>query len=196
GQAIRRMAGILDGESLEVRREKLSKRIDERLPDEMTARVVAFMGELSGIPFPDEHDVRLRAARQDPLLMSDQITAAAIDFLRAQCAALPVLLVLEDLHWSDALTVKLCATALRKLSGCPLMVLALARPEVDELFPDVWSSAVQVVPLSPLSKKAGERLVRQVLGKQASPETVARIVAQSEGNALFLEELIRAAAEG
>jgi hypothetical protein len=196
GQALRRMAGIQDGESLEVRREKLGERIGERLPEEERTRVVSFMGELSGVPFPDEHDVKLRAARQDPLMMSDQITAATIDFLRAECAARPVLLVLEDWHWSDALTVKLCATALRELSGCPLMVLALARPEVDEIFPHVWSSAAQVVPLLPLSKKAGERLVRRVLGEQASPETVARIVAQSEGNALFLEELIRAAAEG
>src|SRR5262249_3475885 len=126
----------------------------------------------------------------------DQVTLAALDFLRAECAARPVLLVLEDLHWGDALTVKLCGTALKKLTGCPLMVLALARPEVDELFPELWTSTAHAMMLSPLSKKAGERLARQVLGKQASPETVARIVAQSEGNALFLEELIRAAAEG
>jgi tetratricopeptide (TPR) repeat protein len=196
GQAIRRMAGIQGGESLAVRREKLAKRVGERLSEEMTARVVAFMGELSSVPFPDEHDVRLRAARQDPLLMSDQVTEAALDFLRAECAAHPVLLMLEDLHWGDSLTVKLCGVAIKKLSGCPLMVLALARPEVDELFPEVWSSAAQVVTLNPLSKKAGERLVRQVLGREASAETVARIVTQSEGNALFLEELIRAAAEG
>jgi hypothetical protein len=196
GQALRRMAGIQGGESLDVRREKLAKRIGERLPEEMTARVVAFMGELSGVPFPDEHDVRLRAARQDPLLMSDQVTEAALDFLRAECAALPMLLMLEDLHWGDALTVKLCGIALKRLSGCPLMVLALARPEVDALFPELWSSVAQVVTLSPLSKKAGERLVRQALGRDASPETVVRIVAQSEGNALFLEELIRATAQG
>jgi hypothetical protein len=196
GQALRSMAGIQGGDSLEVRREKLTKRLGERLPEEMTARVVAFMGELSGVPFPDEHDVRLRAARQDPLLMSDQVTLAALDFLRAECAVRPVLLVLEDLHWGDALTVKLCGTALRELTGCPLMVLALARPQVDELFPELWASAAQVVTLNPLSKKAGERLARQVLGPEASPETVSRIAAQSEGNALFLEELIRAAAEG
>src|SRR5262249_41526640 len=136
GQALRRMAGIQGGESLEARREKLTKRVGERLPEDMTARVVAFMGELSGVPFPDEHDVRLRAARQDPRLMGEQIALAALDFLRAECAAHPMLLVLEDLHWGDALTVKLCGTALRELSGCPLMVLALARPEVDELFPE------------------------------------------------------------
>src|SRR6185437_12882159 len=114
----------------------------------------------------------------------------------AECAARPVLLVLEDLHWGDALTVKLCGRALRELEGSALMVLALARPEIDELFPDLWASAAQIVPLSPLSRKAGERLARHVLGPEVSPETVATIVAEAEGNALFLEELIRAAAEG
>ncbi|NUQ78751.1 MAG: protein kinase [Polyangiaceae bacterium] len=196
GQAIRRLCGILDGESLESRRAKLAKRIGVGLPEERSARVVTFIGELAGVPFPDEHDVRLRAARQDPLLMSDQITEAALDFLRAECAMRPMLLVLEDLHWSDALTVKLCGTALHKLSGYPLMVLAVARPEVDERFPGLWSKAMHVVRLKPLGRKAGERLAQQVLGQQVSPEAVAKIVAQSEGNALLLEELIRAAAEG
>src|SRR5262249_17232868 len=81
----------------------------------------------------------------------------------------PLLLVLEDLHWGDALTVKLCGIALKKLRGCPLMVLALARPEVDELFPDLWASKAHVIPLIPLSKKAGERLVRQVVGSRGGP---------------------------
>src|SRR5208282_2138040 len=35
GQALRRMAGILDGEGLEVRREKLGQRIGERLSEEI-----------------------------------------------------------------------------------------------------------------------------------------------------------------
>src|SRR5262249_21395037 len=77
----------------------------------------------------------------------------------------------------------------------PLMILALARPEVNELFPRLWTRAAQVVPLRPLGRKAGEQLVRHVLGKQVPKEMIARIVEQSEGNALFLEEVIRHAAE-
>src|SRR5262249_1553230 len=62
GQALRRMAGIGGGESLEVQREKLGERLGERLPAEERTRVVGFLGELSGVPFPDEYDVKLRAA--------------------------------------------------------------------------------------------------------------------------------------
>jgi len=196
GQALRRHAGILDGEDLELRRVKLARRVSERLPTADRERVVAFLGELGGVTFPDEGNPRLRAARQDPLIMGDQITLAMLDFLRAECAERPLLFVLEDLHWSDALTVKLVVTALRELGDRPLMVLGLARPEVDEPLLKAWAGVAQSLPLRPLSKKASERLVHDVLGADIPKKTVARIVEHAAGNALFLEELIRSQAEG
>jgi hypothetical protein len=196
GQALRRLCGILDGESLLLRRTKLAQRIGERIGAAERERVTAFVGELASVPFPDQDNVKLRAARQDPQIMSDQSTQAVLEFLRAECAARPVLLVLEDLHWGDALTIKLCEIALRELKDHPLMMLGLARPEVHELFPRLWSGAAKVIPLRPLSKKARERLMERVLGRHVAPDMATRIVEQSEGNALFLEELIRAVAEG
>src|SRR5262249_46576478 len=83
-QALRHLCGILDGESLTIWRDKLAHRLAAHLPVADTQRVVAFLGELSSVPFPDEDNIKLRAARQDPRLMSDQITSAAIDFLRAE----------------------------------------------------------------------------------------------------------------
>jgi len=78
------------------------------------------------------------------------------------------------------------------------MVLALARPEVYEVFPKLWAERqnVQEIRLKELGRKAGERLVRQVLGDAVGPETIERLVKQADGNAFYLEELIRAAAEG
>ncbi|MBK9266019.1 MAG: protein kinase [Polyangiaceae bacterium] len=194
GQALRRCAGIAEGEELSVRQSKLARRIAKNVPsDEL--RVASFLGEMCGIPFSDDN-LKLRAARQDPVAMADQITMAFLDFLRAECDAAPVMLVLEDLHWGDSLTVKLVEAALRELNEQRLLVLALARPEVNEVFPKLWNNRAQVVVLRPLSRKAGERLVRQVLGTDVATDVVLRIVSQSEGNALFLEELIRSVAEG
>jgi len=78
------------------------------------------------------------------------------------------------------------------------MVLALARPEVYEVFPKLWAERqnVQEIRLKELGRKAGERLVRQVLGDSVGPETMERMVKQADGNAFYLEELIRAVAEG
>ncbi len=208
GQAVRRSAGVLDGEPLAVRQRKLAARVERHLPAADVARVTAFLGELSGAPFADGEiglegaglgaaALQLRAARQDPMLMGDQMRRAFEDFLAAECRAQPVVLVLEDLHWGDLPTVKFIEAALRSLADEPLLVLALARPEVHDLFPKLWADrAVTQMTLGELSRKAAEKLARHVLGKEASSETVGRVIERAAGNAFYLEELLRAVAEG
>src|SRR6185436_10730285 len=55
---------------------------------------------------------------------------------------------------------------------------------------------VQELRLKELGRRAGERLVRQVLGDTVGSDTVERLIQRAEGNAFYLEELIRAVAEG
>lgn len=196
GQAVRRLCGVVDGEPLEARRARLAQRVTRHLPPEQHKDAVEFLGELCAIPFPAESSPRLRAAREDPQLMSGQVTRVLVNWLKAECAQSPVVLMLEDLHWSDGPSIRLVEEVLRELSEQPLLVLALARPEVKELFPGLWARSVQEVHLRSLSHKACARLVHNVLGPQVSEAVVARLVAQAAGNALFLEELIRAMAEG
>ncbi|HEX3345008.1 MAG TPA: serine/threonine-protein kinase PknK, partial [Polyangiaceae bacterium] len=93
--------------------------------------------------------------------------------------------------------VKVVDALLRNLAGLPLMVLASARPEVHELFPNVWAQrGVVELSLSELTPKAGEKLVREVLGEAVPESTVRRLVESAGGNPFCLEELIRAEAEG
>jgi tetratricopeptide (TPR) repeat protein len=198
-QAVRRSANILEGEPLPERREKLTARVGRCLsgrPRE-AARVTEFLGELCSVPFPDDDSAGLRAARLDPMLMGDAMREAWTAWLAAECAVQPVLLVLEDLHWGDLPTVNFVDAALRNLPEAPLMVLALARPEVHDQFPGLWGDrALQELRLDKLSRKAAEKLVREVLGPSADPRKVAVVVDRADGNAFYLEELMRAVAEG
>src|SRR5262249_18922094 len=87
--------------------------------------------------------------------------------------------------------------ALRERADQPWMVLALARPEVFEVFPRLWDRpSVQTIRLEALGRKASERLIRQGLGDRATRAIVGRLARQADGNAFYLEELIRTAAEG
>jgi tetratricopeptide (TPR) repeat protein len=158
-------------------------------------RVAAFLGELASVPFSEGELKELRAARADPILLGDQMRSAWEDFLAAECAAAPVLIVLDDLHWGDLATVKLLEASLRNLRDQRLMVLALARPEVDELFPKLWAGRVTQVPLEELTKRASSELARAVLG-DASEQAVSEVVERAGGNAFYLEELLRAVARG
>ncbi len=196
-QAVRRAAGIHDGEPLAVRQQKLQARVARSVPAAEQGRVVEFLGELVGTPFPDDASVQLRAARQDPMLRGDQMRRAFEDFLAHETTAHPLLLVLEDLHWSDLPTIKLIDTVLRNLGDRPLMVFALARPEVHEQFPELWEKrGVSELRLSELTTRASEQLVREVLGPDVPADVVGRLVQRAGGNAFWLEELIRAEAEG
>ncbi|WP_437274864.1 protein kinase [Sorangium sp. So ce375] len=197
-RALRRAMGLLDGEPLEVRRSKVLARV--RQLDGLGGggpHVAAFLGELVGAPFPDEGDVQLQAARQNPVLMGDRLRQAFKDFVKAECQRRPVLLVLEDLHWGDLPTVRLIDAALRHAAELPFFVLALARPEVDELFPSLWGQRIGLrLRLAPLPRRASERLVREVLGDGVSAAQVDELIARADGNAFVLEEQIRAVAEG
>ncbi|MFO0577305.1 MAG: protein kinase [Polyangia bacterium] len=195
-RALRQLCQIRDGETLAEKQDKLHRRIAEHLPGPEARHVAEFLGELCGVPFSVEGSIKLRAAKQDPRLMSDQVTQAFLRFLQAECDASPVLLVLEDLQWGDALTTRLIGAALLGLIEAPLLVLATARPEIHELFPGLWAGQVQPLPLRPLPRKASERMAQQFLERLASPATVAWIVERAAGNPLWLEELIRSTAEG
>ncbi|APR80914.1 Adenylate cyclase [Minicystis rosea] len=195
GQVLRNACGIRDGEPLAARRAKLLARVRERVAPGEVRRVAELLGELVGTPL-DGSSARPAAALPDAQGMGDEMKAAWEDFLAAECAARPVLVVLEDLHWGDQPTLSLVDGAIRALSGSPWMVLALARPEVHALFPRLASERrFQEIQLMELTRKASARLVRLVLGDQVSAETAERLSAHADGNAFYLEELIRATAE-
>jgi len=197
GQAVRRLCGLCGGEPEAVQQQALASRIGGVAAAEQRTRLTAFLGELCGICFSDDGSGRLLSAREDPRLMRDQIRRAFLDWLSLESERAPVLMILDDLHWGDGLSVGLVDEALRELRSQPFMVVALARPELKKTFPRLWQGhSVQENLLKGLSKKASERLVQQVLGKSVPLKTVERIVEQAGGNALFLEELIRAVGEG
>lgn len=197
GEVMRRYCGLPGGASLEEQRTRLQARLALHLDPSEQQRIVEFLGELCDVPFPDEESPALRTARQDSKIMQSQLRRAFIDWLRATCASTPVLFVLDDLHWGDSLSISMLDHSLRTLAGAPLFILALARPEIHETFSHLWQGhKLQEVVLKGLSKRACERLIVQVLGKGISAEATARLVDQSAGNVLYLEELIRAVAEG
>ncbi len=160
---------------------------------EAPGRVAEFLGELVGAPSPESPTDQLLAARSNPDLMRYWLRRSSEEWLEAECAAGPVLLMLEDVHWADASTITFVGSVLRKLASAPLFVLALGRPEARER--TAWPGT-QEVSLPGLGRRASEELARSVLGSDVPGETIARIVMLAEGNAFFLEELIRSIASG
>ena len=197
GQLVRRaVLGAGDEASLDPRgrRTLFRARVARRIAPEDAQRVVEFLGEIAGMGFPDDDREDLRAARLDPMLMGDQMRRAWEEWIAAEAQDGGLVLAFEDLHWGDTPTVRFVEYALAASAGSPLFVLAMARPEVRKLFPRFQPSLH--VRLAELPAAAAAELARHVLGPAATEALVLGVVARASGNAFFLEELLRAAAEG
>ncbi|HTM23181.1 MAG TPA: protein kinase [Kofleriaceae bacterium] len=195
GPALRRLAGVIDGEPLEAQRRKLRARLGRHLAADRLPTVAAFLGEVVGIIADDAPG--LAEARRDPRLMGDRMQAAWEEWLQAECSSAPLVVILEDLHWGDLPSVRFIDAALRNLQDCPFLVVAFARTGDEPHLTELWRQRrVQRIQLGRLSERAERRLVEAVLGGGADQATVARVVGLADGNAFYLEELIRAVASG
>lgn len=190
-QLIRDAMSLIQIDSLAERRSRIRERVDELL-DHDVSRVAAFLGELTGSPFPADTLMQLREARHDPHLMHDHIRRAWEDWLIAETHLRPVILVLDDLHWSDLPTVRFIDAALRNLRNQPIFCLAIANESVLQRFPDLWSEhEPERIELGPLPTGACEQIARQVLPGKTSNLLASRLARRSGGNPFYLEELLR-----
>ncbi|MEO7327052.1 MAG: protein kinase, partial [Minicystis sp.] len=195
--AIRGLAGLRDGEPFEHQRNKLSARFARALQGPALDRACAFLGELCRVPFPEDRAKGLAEARHTPMLMHDAMRGAFEEWITAECARGPVLISFDDLQWGDLPSVKFIDTLLQALRDQPLFVLGVGRPEVHAQLPGLWAGRdVEEMRLGALTRKAAEKLVRHALGPEVSAQALELAVERAGGNPFFLEELIRALAEG
>jgi class 3 adenylate cyclase/tetratricopeptide (TPR) repeat protein len=107
----------------------------------------------------------------------------------------PVVLALEDLHWADDESLDVLVDLLARLGDHHLLVVGLARPTFLDRRPG-WPagtpSATRLV-LSPLTDTSSRELVREVLQRVPEPpdELVELIVSRADGNAFYIEELVK-----
>ncbi len=203
GQALRAKMGVQDGADLREQVQLVKTYVKSRLPRSLHF-LAAFVGELVGVPFPDQNDEPLRAARANDQLMQSRIRMALEAFIRTQAGRIPQVLVLEDAHATDDTTLDLIEWVL----ACPdirFAVFAFAQREIDQRRPQLWGAQAPAaaagrvrairLELPGLPLAAADRIVAAVL-PELSPSRRAMLAKRAEGNPLVLEELVRCAAEG
>ena len=101
----------------------------------------------------------------------------------------PVLLVVEDLHWADPMTLELLGQIVREAPSAPMCVLMTARPEFSPAFP---TTGVLQLHLNRLERAQIEVMVGVLTRKKALPAGVLEQVARrTDGVPFFVEELTR-----
>lgn len=113
----------------------------------------------------------------------------------------PLLIVLDDLHWSDRSSCELLAYLARRLSRHPLIILGTCRDkEVSEnhalrplLTDQQREGIVETIMIEPLQKEQIATLVAQIAlpTHPISKPLIERIQDRAAGNPFFAEELVR-----
>jgi DNA-binding CsgD family transcriptional regulator len=110
----------------------------------------------------------------------------------------PVALLVDDLHWSDAESLRFLNYLAPRLDGLGVAVLATTRPGEGDAGALARLAAAPETTLSglrPLSVEATATLCERRLGAEVSPEFAAACREATGGNPFFLEALLREARE-
>jgi predicted ATPase len=106
----------------------------------------------------------------------------------------PLLLVCEDLHWIDTETQALLDTLVESLLTAQLLLLVNYRPEYQH----GWGSKTSYTQLwlDPLPPASADALLQALLGDDPSLAPLTQLlIARTEGNPFFLEEIVRTLVE-
>jgi len=108
----------------------------------------------------------------------------------------PLLLVVEDLHWSSDSLLDLVEFILQPRADVPLLMVALARPELLDRRPTWGGGRRNVVNLAlePLGDDEVAELVTNLLDGPA-PEIVRDVVERADGNPFYAGEIVRSVIE-
>jgi predicted ATPase/class 3 adenylate cyclase len=119
--------------------------------------------------------------------------AALLDHFERLARQKPILLLFEDAQWADATSLELLDLTIERVRQLPVFALFTLRPDFDP--PWVGLSNVGTLKLGRLDRNNVETIVTQVAGSALPAEVMSQIVAKTDGNPLFVEELTKAVLE-
>jgi class 3 adenylate cyclase/tetratricopeptide (TPR) repeat protein len=173
-------AGIVDDDPLDVAIEKLRSFCEDEV-------VADLLGLASGV---------LEAVQAER--SQQEIAWAGREWAQRLAQEQPLVLVFEDIHWAEEPLLELLEHLVTWVREAPLLVIALARPELLDIRPGWGGGRLRAtsIELEPLGSAESEELADALItdGELGGDERRA-LLAKTEGNPLYLEETVRMLSE-
>ena len=185
---LQRAAGFRREDTVEQRLDKLEAVL--ALGTNEVNEVAPLVAELLSIP---------TAGRYPPLDLSPQrrkekTLRAKVAQVEGLAARQPVLMVFEDIHWSDPSTRELLDLTVDRVSTLRILVIITFRPEFTP--PWVGRPHVALLSLNRLPPRRRAEMIACLTGGKALPKEIAdQIIDRTDGVPLFIEEMTKAVVE-
>ena len=137
---------------------------------------------------PDAPDLDSQAAQM-------RLLSVVVEMARRQAQVQPVVMILEDLHWAGDESWELLSALVRVVPELPLLIIGNYRDDEPLAWPQRLPD-LPVIKLHRLTKEAIIALSESMIGETGrQPHVVNLLQRETEGNPLFLVEVVRALAE-
>ena len=177
-------AGFARGDLPEERLRKLEEAVASA---ELSPEDFALIAGMLSVPT----DGRYLQLELNPQRRKERTFGALLRRLGRLTQSHPVLMLFEDAQWADPSSLELLDMLIDRLSELPILLVISFR--ADFTAPWIGRADVSLIALSRLNRRHSETLAAQVSAERAlSRELLERIVTQTDGVPLFIEELTKA----
>jgi DNA-binding response OmpR family regulator/tetratricopeptide (TPR) repeat protein len=179
-------AGFSHGDTTEERLHKLEAIVAPvGLPSEDVALIAAMLSVSIG--------GRYQLPELTPQQRKERTFAALLRRLEKMTDSRPVLMLFEDAQWADPSSLELLDILIDRLSGLPILLAISFR--IGFAAPWIGRAGTSLFALSRLGRRESETLAQATADRVLGRELLERIVAQTDGVPLFIEELTKAVVE-
>jgi class 3 adenylate cyclase/tetratricopeptide (TPR) repeat protein len=188
--------GLVSGMDREMQLEEMAHTLARLTPPESDPFYWSFrlplLAEVLGMDVPD-NDLTLSLRGQ---VRRDNTFATIQAVLESRAAQSPLLVLIEDAHWADNLSLQLVTQAAQELHHQRLLFILVRRP-LPRPRPQPWEKIRHLpnyssIPLSELTPQASRALVGTCLGGAAVPDELAEMIFErTHGHPFFATELVR-----
>jgi predicted ATPase len=156
-----------------------------------TAQDAALFAEMLSLP----NDGRYPSLNE---LTSEQRRQRTLEALTMQMQALslqtPVVMIVEDVHWSDPTSLEAFGRAVDRLRTLRVLLVVTFRPELE--LPWIGRPHVTALTINRLAQWDTEAMIDHVIGNRLIPASIRQaIIERTDGIPLFVEEMTKAVLE-
>ena len=185
---LERAAGFRREDTAEQRLEKLEAVLAQGTND--LSEAVPLLADLLSIPTGD----RYPPLNLTPQKRKEKTLHAQLAQVEGLAARQPVLMVWEDVHWSDPTTRESLDLLIDRVPTLRVLMILTFRPEFTP--PWIGRPHVTMLTLNRLPRRQGAEMIAYVTGGKALPKEVAeQIIERTDGIPLFIEELTKTVVE-
>ncbi len=192
---LRNWAGISEEDNDPQACVKLENSIMKIVPDS-ASEMFPFIATLMGLELKGNAAERVKGITGDAL---NKLTQKSVrDLIIEGSKLLPVVILIEDLHWADQSSIDLLQSLFRLAGNHRVLFINSFRPNFketsDRLLAEVrekYAGFHEEIYLQPLDDRTSKLLMEKLLKVQDLPPKLNEAISRAEGNPFFIEEVLR-----